>query len=238
MSIQFDTLFGSQGGGTELAWPGVSYTGSFTRRVVQYGETWYYEWILTSSGTLTFEESLLVDLYLVAGGGNGTNGGTWTPEGESTQTYEGGGGGAGYPLALTARNLLGTYSVAIGSSAGNTTITIDGTTHTANKGGNGSVSNHSPVRGTGHSGDYLAYGDPNAKVGNTAGNSGANGTNLLSSIRAIPSNIYAYTRPGQSGTGYGAGGCGGIVTSAFSGTSIGPSNGAPGVVMMRVPIAA
>ena len=210
--------------------PGVSFTGEYKRRIVEYNDDLYFEWEFRTSGALTVADSTLCDLYLIGPGGNGGN----AIVDEYDQQVSGGGGGAGNQTSVLDQELDGTYAVVVGTPGTDTSITIGETTHTANKGGNGSATTATTQHGSGFTGTYYIYGDENYPVGNADYSNAAYGTNGasgLSDIKPLPATSGSPTRPHNSGTGYGAGGCGGMHNpSTF------PSIGAQGVVLMRIKI--
>jgi hypothetical protein len=164
--------------------------------------------IYTSSGSFTLASPQAVKVYAIGGGGGGgatTNGGT----GGS------GGGGGGMAYKVFSNLAAGSYSFTVGSgglggehtgnsskngtSGGNTTITLDGTTLTANGGGGGTgQSSGQSSSSAGGSGGSATGGDTNGTGGNGAdgfGDGQAGGTTNTA-------------RNGFSGTNGGAGGGG------------------------------
>lgn len=211
--------------------PGISFTGEYKRRIVEYNDDLYFEWEFRTSGALTVADPTLCDLYLIGPGGNGGE----FAYSEDPSWRAGGGGGAGSQTTALNQTLHGTYSVVVGTPGTDTTFPVASTTHTAVKGGNGTASYETTTHGTGFEATYYLYGDENYPAGVASypsADAGTNGASGLSDIIPVVGNIYpkyGATRPIFSGKGYGAGGCGGTPDLA-------PSPGAQGVVFMRVKI--
>jgi hypothetical protein len=224
--------------------PAFTYTGDYAQRVVQHGNDWYFEWEFRSSGTLNTPQTMTADFYLVGGGGHGGASAWHNP---SQYTEPGGGGGAGSPIAIVGRSLIGACSIVIGASDGNTVINFGSPdVFTANKGlygapgsvqegvGEDRVDILRGEQGNGYTGTYYGYGDNNVFWGETASGvgrtrTGANGCYILN----------GWSGGGTGGTveggvGYGAGGHGGFGGVGTYGTQGGM--GTQGIVLMRVPI--
>jgi hypothetical protein len=216
--------------------PAVTYTGEYAERVVQQGNDWYFEWEFRSSGTLSTSQPITADFYLVGGGGHG-GGSVW--HNPSQNLEPGGGGGAGSPVAIVSRSLIGACSIAIGASDGNTVVNFgEPDVFTANKGlpgapgsvqegeGDDRVDILRGEQGDGYTGTYYGYGDTNVFLGETVSNSGRTSTGA--------NGCYILTNLGDGGVGYGAGGNGGVNGTGTYGVPGGM--GTQGIVLMRVPI--
>jgi len=130
-----------------LEFPNVTYTGSWSKHIVQYGTDWYYEWMLTTNGMLNFPTELVADVTLIGGGGKGGNGAV-----NGSSTFIGSGGGAGTPVYAMGKSFLGNSVVSLGSSGQDSLIYINGIPTIAAKGGNGvdaTTSNSASTHGTG-----------------------------------------------------------------------------------------
>ena len=144
------------------------------------------EQTFTSSGNFTAPAGVnSIDIFLVGGGGGGSYAG-------EKLVIGGGGGytktvkgvavtpGASYPVVIGAGGAGGTTTGAVGGNGGDTTITINGTTHKASGGKGGgdySVANTgNGGSGGGASGPQATQtGNPTGGIGGDGGTNGSNG---------------------------------------------------------------
>lgn len=218
--------------GCSPKYPDIEYTGSYDRRVVCYGDHWYYEWELRSSGTLSVQGAVTADFYLVGGGGRGSFGSYYTPEGESSIMVRGGGGGAGYALTVPGVRLPETCAVVIGGGLASTTLTVGLNSYTAACGGNGAQipDSTSVIQGTGYSGVYYGYDDENAVFGTATPQAGSSyGVNGCSRLTQQTGRANGSEGTTYNGMGYGAG-SGGTTNHIYAAAM-------PGVALLRVGLA-
>jgi len=188
--------------------PKVSYNGRYINWE-QKGKDKYYYLELTSNGTLKFDTSATVDVFMIGGGGGGGNVGGY---GSGGYHAGGGGGGGGYRQTLTNQNIsAGTpYTITIGAggaerTAGEPTKAFNKTANGGNGGydtGGGAGGSAGGTGGTGWNPVNTDY-KPNYKTDASDGTDGVAG-------------VYPF---GDSslGTTYGAGGGGGGAKTCESG---------------------
>jgi len=253
--------FGKPAGSGEnnLEFPDISYSGNFLRRIIDYADEWYYEYIFTDTGALTVGgKNLIADLYLVGCGGMGA-----TSPATSSFAYPSPGGGSGFPQYAQAITIApDEYQIMVGTAAngGTSAITIGHLALAAAKGGDATASNTASAIGVGFEGTYYLYGDGNCPAGNGGGATrgtgpgsqvipgrGGGGCRLLPFImpdwgysRATSgTNLnWAPVAPGYSG--FGAGAMGKTPRYIFGADSfiaaLYEPNPAPGVVALRVKV--
>ena len=218
----------------------IAYSGDYVVRFEIFGGKTYAVYELRSSGTLSVAKPTAFDFYLVGPGGRGGVGTFYDVEGE-TQSFPAGPGGSGYPLTVLGQTVDGTCAVQIGTTTFQypvtsypTTLTLGTTTHTANYGGDGSVTSGGVARqGTGFIGTYYLFDDEAHPVGVSAPWS-PNGCSKLSLVRGIR-NSDRISNPLGGGIGYGAGGAGGSYWwEVNKWIQNFPNSGAQGVVIARV----
>ena len=207
--------------------------------------------IITSGTTVSIDagtNAILVELIGGGGGGGGTNG-------SSSKTDCGSGGGAGgytsyylsgpfaspYTCAIGAGGSGGPNTGGAGSDGGTTSITVSGTTISANGGKKGSntgqVNNPFSVAGgagasTGANGTFMTGGAP-GEIGLCTGTNTGGGGNGGSSVYGgggLGPVVSTATSNGANATGYGGGGSGSA--SGTSGTGGTGGNGSGGCIIV------
>lgn len=187
--------------------------------------------ILTTSGSWTAPVTGWYKFLIIGGGGGGGGGNN-----SSSQHIGGGGGASGERLELykyVIANTALTYTIGAagsggasntdGSSGGNTTITINGTTHTALGGTKGQRSNNGAgsAVGTGLSAGFPGNsGAAGYSVSGLGGSGGGPGGGASTQSTASDANA----------VGYGGGGAGGAAISG--GSSLGGGNGYQGCIVI------
>lgn len=180
------------GGSSSAGVPQFTYTGNY--KIITDAEGWRVKFL--SSGTLTMLNTAIVDVFLVGGGGTGSNYiSSPTPEGNNQyiRIRYGAGGGAGYTLTQKELTLSAgsSYTVTVGLSGQSTSIAPQnpsewgGETYTA--AGGESVSSGNAQGGDGGSGGagsgfYETY--PNGSYYSgykqaLGGSDGGNGANRI-----------------------------------------------------------
>lgn len=235
--------------GAALDWPRLSFTGTWHRRVMEYGGVWYYEYLLLGSGTLTSQGDYPCDAFLVGGGGNGA-----ASPGTSDYAYPSPGGGSGYPVFSPGRLIAaGDHAVSVGAAA-NTSIALD-TAVSAQKGGNATASSSASAAGSGFTQTYYLYNDETRPAGTGGGaargsgsplfvipGSGGGGCTMLPYIKPGPAlrrdNSYVrnWGPVASSKSGFGAGAMGRAARVEYNGTEYAQWDTSPaaGVAALRI----
>jgi len=174
-------------GDMKLAFPAIEYTGNHIRRVQNYNDEWFYEYIFTESGTLTVPNAIQADLMLVGSGGLGA-----AAPYNTQVTKPSPGGGSGFPEYAQGVSIApDEYEIIVGTpdNDGASEITINSLTLTAARGGDASADSYTASVGDGFEGTYYLYGDENLPAGEGGGATGG-----------VPP-------PNQMEPGHGGGGC-------------------------------
>lgn len=166
-----------------MATPQFNYTGTYDLQIID--DIKGYVRLLTS-GTLTFNQDIFIDAYLLGGGGDGADGTTYNAGTQIERQFGGGGGGSGY--ATNAYNIFAnngaSYNIDVGDKGKSTTafnVTVYGGKSASSANTNG-----------GDGGDYGGASDGRLLVDGywTTINPGRNGT----SQAGWPDTMYAFNR--------------------------------------------
>lgn len=238
------------GASSSLAWPPVTFSGTHMKRIVDYSNELYFEYLLFSSGTLTAARDLYCDAYLIGPGGNGS----CCPSSSSLANASPG-GGSGFPAYYEHVRVPEGNSAATCVLTSATTIAL-AQTLTAAKGGNASASSTSSTVGAGYTGDYLLYNDINYHKGTgggaTRGTDGATyvtpgngGGGMLLGPHPKPGHGYKRSNSGTLWTwapveptygGYGAGAMGATSVATINSQQYADFSPKPalGIIMLRI----
>lgn len=187
----------------------VALGGNTVTEIVAGGKMYrVHTYTTTGSGTFSLLVPVPIEVLIVAGGGGST----------TSPNYSGGGGGGGILAGTFSTPAMGQHSLSVGAgsvgyaSGSNSTLTIGGTTYTANGGGAGG----STYNGGGGSGGSGGGGGGGNTPGTNTGGPGGGATQTTQS----PLTGYGYAGGHAGGNEYGSaqGGGGGGVGS-FSGGS-------------------
>ncbi len=181
----------------------MSYSGAHTTKEITVNGVTYTQYTITGSGTLTVTGTYNgVGVWLCGGGANGAQGGS---------SGGGLGGGGAFCAQYDSQKLTGTYTIAIGSAGGTSSITSnDATVFSASgaSGANGGTGGggSSSTGGTGDGISKYPFADSSIFQCHCAGGGGGSGEY---NIRYDPNEYTSYTNVAYGGNGGSNGAAGG-----------------------------
>lgn len=193
----------------------VKYTGNYTVEQITHNNQNYNLYTLTSSGTLTLNDS--AEVWMCGGGGDGSNANSSSTV-TSPYVRSGGGGGGGY---ISSGSLeIGEYIVSIGAANADTTISQNSTVlYTAEAGESVTGTNAGGDGGSGGGRGYRKY---------TSGSSSAGSVGTGAGVSTYPFGITSLKAHSAGGTGGQVSYISSSGRLAYTNGSIGGSNGSNG----------